>query len=79
MAPETETSSQFDQFLEMRKPGAHLDEDYVPDDFVLMLGVDLVNFPKFPKVDDTVTYPRTDLDVRYLLDFLDQIKRQTPD
>jgi len=32
-----------------------------------MLGVDLVNFPKFPKVDDAVTYPKTNLDVRYEL------------
>jgi hypothetical protein len=39
----------------------------VADDFVLMLGVDLVNFPKFPKVDDTVTYPKADLDIRYEL------------
>jgi len=57
--------SQLDEFFEIRKPGAHLDEDAVADDFVLMLGVDLVNFPKFPKVDDTVTYPKADLDIRY--------------
>ena len=58
---------QLDQFLEIRKPGAHLEEDVVADDFVLMLGVDLVNFPKFPKVDDTVTYPKKALDIRYEL------------
>jgi hypothetical protein len=57
--------SQLDEFFEIRKPGAHLDEDAVADDFVLMLGVDLVNFPKFPKVDDTVTYPKAALDIRY--------------
>jgi len=57
--------SQLDEFFEVRKPGAHLDEGVVADDFVLMLGVDLVNFPKFPKVDDTVTYPKADLDIRY--------------
>ena len=33
-----------------------------------MLGVDLVNFPKFPRVDDSVTYPKTDLDIRQQLD-----------
>jgi hypothetical protein len=57
--------SQLDEFFEIRKPGAHLDEDVVADDFVLMLGVDLVNFPKFAKVDDTVTYPKAALDIRY--------------
>ena len=51
------TDSQLDEFLEIRKPGAHLEEGVVADDFVLMLGVDLVNFPKFPRVDDGVTYP----------------------
>ena len=29
-----------------------------------MLGVDLVNFPKFPRVDDGVTYPKAGLDIR---------------
>jgi hypothetical protein len=59
---------QLEEFLEMRKPGAHLEEDYVPDDFVLMLGVDLVNYPKFAKADDRVTYPKKDLDIRWQLD-----------
>ncbi len=59
---------QLDGFLEIRKPGAHLEGDVVADDFVLMLGVDLVKFPKFPKLDDTVTYPKKDLDIRYELD-----------
>jgi hypothetical protein len=58
------TDSQLDEFLEIRKPGAHLDEGVVADDFVLMLGVDLVNYPKFPRVDDRVTYRKTDLDIR---------------
>ena len=62
------TDPQLDEFLEIRKPGAHLKEDYVPDDFVLMLGVDLVNFPKFPRVDDGVTYPKAELDIRQQLD-----------
>jgi hypothetical protein len=59
---------QIDQFLKVRKPGAHLEEEVVADDFVLMLGVDLVNFPKFPRVDDDVTYPRGALDIRQELD-----------
>ena len=60
--------AQLDDFLELRKPGAHLEEDVVADDFVLMLGVDLVNFPKFPRVDDDITYPKRDLDIRQELD-----------
>jgi hypothetical protein len=62
------TDPQLDEFLEIRKPGAHLEEDAVADDFVLMLGVDLKNFPKFSRVDDDVTYPRAALDVRQQLD-----------
>ena len=62
------TTEQLDGFLEIRKPGAHLEEGVIADDFVLMLGVDLVNYPKFPKVDDTITYPKKNLDVRYQLD-----------
>jgi hypothetical protein len=60
--------NQMDEFLELRKPGAHLQEGVIPDDFVLMLGVDLVNYPKFPRVDDAVTYPKADLDIRHQLD-----------
>ena len=33
-----------------------------------MLGVDLTNFPKFPRVDDSVTYPKGNLDIRQQLD-----------
>ena len=67
--PETDDRRpQLDEFLEIRKPGAHLEEGVVADDFVLMLGVDLVNFPKFPQVDDNVTYPKADLDIRQELD-----------
>ena len=62
------TKTEIDEFLEIRKPGAHLDEGVVADDFVLMLGVDLVNFPKFPRVDDAVTYPKAALDIRQQLD-----------
>jgi len=65
---EPTTDSQLDGFLEIRKPGAHLEAGVVADDFVLMLGVDLVNFPKFARVDDSVTYPKADLDIRYHLD-----------
>jgi hypothetical protein len=57
-----------DEFLEIRKPGAHLEEGVVADDFVLMLGVDLVDYPKFSRVDDGVTYPKADLDIRQQLD-----------
>lgn len=60
--------SQLEEFLEIRKPGAHLQEDVIADDFVLMLGVDLTNFPKFPRVDDDVTYPKADLDIRHQMD-----------
>ena len=60
---------QLDEFLEIRKPGAHLEEGVVADDFVLMLGVDLNDYPKFPRVDDAITYPRAALDIRQDLDF----------
>jgi hypothetical protein len=65
---EPTTDAQLDGFLEIRKPGAHLDEDVVADDFVLMLGVDLTNFPRFPRVDDDVTYKKADLDIRQQTD-----------
>jgi hypothetical protein len=55
-------------FLEIRKPGAHLDDEVVPDDFVLMLGVDLENYRKFARVDDNVTYRKGALDIRQELD-----------
>ncbi|HET6951590.1 MAG TPA: hypothetical protein VFI47_14505 [Acidimicrobiales bacterium] len=66
--PEQEASSGVDELLEIRKPGAHLDDGVVADDFVLMLGVDLTNYPKFPRVDDAVTYPKAELDIRQQLD-----------
>lgn len=65
MSQEPTTDEQLDGFLQIRKPGAHLDEGAVADDFVLMLGVNLVDFPKFPKVDNSRTYPKKDLDIRY--------------
>ena len=65
--PTTDQEQEFDEFLEIRKPGHHLDGDAVADEFVSMLRVDLTNFPKFPRVDDNVTYKRADLDVRYEL------------
>jgi hypothetical protein len=58
----------FDEFLAIRKPGAHLEEDVVADDFVIQLGVDLQNYPKFPRVNDEITYRKTDLDIRQKLD-----------
>lgn len=57
-----------DEFLALRRPGAHLEENVVADDLVVALKVDIVNFPKFPRVDDTVTYPRQALDIRGELD-----------
>jgi hypothetical protein len=65
---EPTTDSQLEGFLEIRKPGAHLEEEVIADDFVLMLGVDLTNYHKFPRVDDSVTYPKADLDIRQQLD-----------
>jgi len=66
---EPTTDEQLEGFLEIRKPGAHLQEEgAVADDFVLMLGVDLTNYPKFARVDDSVTYPKADLDIRDQLD-----------
>ena len=59
--------SGFDAFQAIRKPGAHLEEEVVPDDFVIQLGVDLGNYPKFPRVDDGVVYPKTNLDIRHEL------------
>jgi hypothetical protein len=66
--PEQETDTDLSGFHAIRRPGAHLEEDVVTDDFVLMLGVDLVNFPKFPRVDDAVTYAKAGLDIRQQLD-----------
>ncbi len=63
-----EHDGKFDEFLAIRKPGAHLEEEVVPDDFVFQLGVDLKNYPKFPRVNDNVTYPKRDLDIRQQLD-----------
>ena len=68
MTEPTPDDAQFDEFLEIRKPGAHLEEGVVADDFVLMLGVDLSNYPKFPRVDDAVTYAKAGLDVRQQVD-----------
>ena len=66
--PDPTTDPQLDEFLEIRKPGAHLDEGVVQDDFVLMLGVDLTNYPKFARVDDDTTYAKAELDIRDQLD-----------
>jgi hypothetical protein len=66
--PESELDTELEEFFEIRKPGAHLEEDVVADDFVLMLGVDLHNFPRFPRVDDNVTYAKAALDIRDQID-----------
>jgi hypothetical protein len=65
---EPSTDPQLEEFLEIRKPGAHLDDGVVDDDFVLMLGVDLHHYPKFARVDDDVTYPKAQLDIRQEVD-----------
>jgi hypothetical protein len=61
---------QFDEFLALRKPGAHLDgEVKVDDEFARSLGVDLVDYPKFDKaLPDDVTFPVADLDIRWQTD-----------
>jgi hypothetical protein len=66
MAEKDETG--FDEFLAIRKPGAHLDQGVVRDDFALGLRVELRNYPKFRRVDDAVTYPRTGSDIRQQVD-----------
>ena len=66
MSSEMETP--MDELLAIRKPGAHLADVPVTDEFAQMLGVDLEHFPKFDRVDDTVTYPKTDLDIRWEID-----------
>ncbi len=66
--PEPTNEPQLDEFLEIRKPGAHLEDGVVDDDFVLVLGVDLHDYPKFPRVDDSVTYARTNVDIRQDVD-----------
>jgi hypothetical protein len=58
-----------DALVELRKPGVHLEgTTVVNDEFAQQLGVDLVNFPKFAKVDDDVTYPKQALDIRWETD-----------
>lgn len=71
--PTTDQSSDFDDFLALRKPGAHLTGDVkVNDEFAQSIGVDLVNFPKFDKsVDDDTTFPVDQMDGRQGLDDID--------
>jgi hypothetical protein len=60
----------YDDFLALRKPGAHLDGQVkVADEFAQSLGVDLESYPKFDKaVGDDVTFPVRKLDQRHRLD-----------
>ena len=51
------------EFLEIRQPGVDY-EEHARDDFALQIGVDLANFKKFPRVDDSVTYKKVGHDVR---------------
>lgn len=59
---------EFDGFLAIRRPGAHLEQDVVVDGLALALRVDLRSYPKFPRVDDRVTYARSGADVRQQVD-----------
>jgi hypothetical protein len=65
--PDPSNDQEINELLAIRKPGAHLENDVVADDFVLALGVDIVNYPKFARVDDSVTYAKTQLDIRQQL------------
>ncbi|MEZ5167001.1 MAG: hypothetical protein R2695_11130 [Acidimicrobiales bacterium] len=60
----------FDDFLELRKPGAHLTGDVkVNDEFAQSIGVDLVNFPRFAKsTDPGTTFAVDRMDQRHDLD-----------
>jgi len=62
--PDQAADAELDDFLAIRKPGAHLEEGVVEDEFVISLGVDLTSYPKFPRADDAVTYPKAQLDIR---------------
>jgi hypothetical protein len=50
-------------FLEIRQPGIDY-EEHTRDDFALAIGVDLTNYKKFPRVDDSVTYKKVGHDTR---------------
>lgn len=52
-----------EEFLAIRQPGVDY-EEHKRDDFAISLGVDLTNFTKFPKLDDTVTFKKTGYDTR---------------
>ncbi len=58
-----ELDENLQKFLEVRQPGVNYEEHQV-DQFALDIGVDLTNFKKFPRVDDTVTYPKLGRDLR---------------
>ena len=64
---------EFEDFLALRKPGAHLSGDVkVNDEFAQSIGVDLVNFPKFDKaVDDDTTFAVDQMDSRQNLEDID--------
>lgn len=50
-------------FLAVRQPGVDY-EELQRDDFAIQLGVDLENYRKFPRVDDSATYPKVRFDTR---------------
>jgi len=58
-----ELDENLQKFLEVRQPGVNYEEHQV-DQFALDIGVDLTNFKKFPRVDDSVTYKKKGRDIR---------------
>jgi hypothetical protein len=58
-----ELDENLQKFLEVRQPGVNYEEHQV-DQFALDIGVDLTNFKKFPRLDDSVTYKKKGRDIR---------------
>lgn len=61
---EPELDENLQEFLAVRQPGADL-EAHAHDQFAIDLQVDLHNYRKFPRVDDSVTYRKERFDVRH--------------
>src|SRR5436309_16111917 len=61
--PDQHLDRDLQEFLEIRRPGIDY-EAHKQDDFAIQLGVDLVNYKKFPRVDDNVTYEKQGRDLR---------------
>jgi hypothetical protein len=68
-APTGAHEAGYDDLLAIRRPGAHRDGGTtVDDELARQLGVDLVNFPRFDRVDDDATYPVDRRDIRWETD-----------